>query len=158
MRGLAILVSLLISFAAVSAQVEEGEVSVRTPTDTEHFSMRKFIIFVLALFFVPELVGETRAFLGSLSNVSVLRSELPAYVKNVKSILDECYGLSFMFIISSLMAYISTYFSFVSDIADMILPIMSNMTFFDVPWPETPWAFLSWALSALRDLKPLFQV
>jgi len=49
-RGLAILASLLISFAAVSAQVEEGEVSVRSPTDTEHFSMRKFIIFVLALF------------------------------------------------------------------------------------------------------------
>ena len=158
MRGLAILVSLLISFTAVSAQVEEGEVSVRTPTDTEHFSMRKFIIFILSLFFVPELIGETRAFFGGLFNVSVLRSELPAYVKNVKSILDECYGLSCMFIISSVMAYISTYFSFVSDIADVLLPVASNLAFFSVPWLETPWAFLSWALSVLSDFVSLFRV
>jgi len=157
-RGLAILASLLISFAAVSAQVEEGEVSVRSPTDTEHFSMRKFIIFVLALFFVPELVGETRALLGSLSNVSVLRSELPAYVKNVESILDECYGLSLMFIISSVIAYISTYFSFVSEIADVILPAASNLAFFSAPWLETPWAFLNWVLSTLRGLASLFRV
>jgi hypothetical protein len=158
-RGLAFSVFfffILLLLPYASAQVVEGEASVRTPTPSEHFSFRKFVIFLLDFFYLKDILD-----LITDSFETLMRGDLSAaflYMAMVEENVNKCFNLSLFFVISSICSYLSTYYSFIRRIADIILPLLAMLPFCHSPLTEAPFAFFEWCTSVIDRFIPLFRI
>jgi len=150
-RGLALSVFfffILLFLPYTSAQVVEGEVSTRTPTPSEHFSFRKFVIFLLDLFYLKDMLDLIRNGFESLTQGNI--SAIFLYIGMVEENLDKCFNLSPFLAISSICSYLSTYYSFIRRIADIALPLLAMLPFCNSPITEAPFAFFEWCTSVIE--------
>lgn len=159
MRGLAFSVFfffILLLLPLAKAQVEEGEASVRAPASREHFSIRKFVLFLYDLFFLNELVnsinGAIEAFkLGELSLI-------PLHIENIRESINKCCDLSSFFMISAMCAYLSNYFSFLSRLSDLALPLLARLPFCNSPLRDLPFTFFEWVNSSADRFISLLRI
>lgn len=154
MRGLAFLFFFFILLLPFSDAQVEGEVSPRTPTETEHFSTRKFLLFAMDLFYIPELISEARALFSTFYALGTVYE----HIENMRTILDKCLALTPFFVLSSLCAYLSTYFPQMKTMSDVLLPVINRMPFCNSPLTEAPATPTDWAFAPIEKIAPLLRI
>lgn len=149
MRGLAFsffFFFILLILPLAKAQVEEGEVSARAPASGEHFSMRKFVLFLCDLLFLNELADSINEVIEALTLGEL--SLIPLHIETIRGSINKCFDLSSFFIISAMCAYMSNYFSFMSRLSDLALPLLARLPFCNSPLRDAPFTFFEWANSS----------
>jgi len=158
-RGLAFSIFfffILLLLPLAKAQVEEGEVSVRAPTPREHFSIRKFVLFLYDLFFLNELVNSINGAIEALKLGEL--SLIPLHIETIRESINKCCNLSSFFIISAMCAYLSNYFSFLSRLSDLTLPPLARLPFCNTPLYDMPFTFFEWVASSADSFISLLRI
>ncbi len=159
MRGLAFSVFfffILLLLPLAKAQVEEGEASVRAPASREHFSIRKFVLFLYDLFFLNEIASSINEVIEALTLGEL--SLIPLHIENIRESINKCCDLSSFFIISAMCAYMSNYFSSLIRLSDLTLPLLARMPFCNSPLRDMPFTFFEWVNSSADRFTGLLKI
>ena len=106
------------------------------------------------LFYIPELISEAKALFSTFYALGAVYE----HIENMRIILDKCLALTPFFVLSSLCAYLGTYFPPIKTMGGVFLPILNRMPLCNSPLTETPATSTDWAFAPIEKIAPLLRI